>query len=87
MHRLAALINATGGVYSEEQIKEAVLEVLETYTYFEDAYDTISEWNDGLEGDIQRKIVNELAKTVPTIMRKVLFCRACVYGIQNLFYQ
>ena len=64
------MINATRGVYSEEQIKEAVLEVLETYTYFEDAYDTISDWN-GLEGDIQRKIVNELAKSVPTIMRTV----------------
>ena len=55
---------------AKAEIKAAVLEVIDTYTFFEDAYDKVNDWS-GTKGELQRLIVNKYTKVIPTIMREV----------------
>ena len=49
---------------------EAVREVIDTYTFFDDAYDKVNEWS-GKKGELQRLIVDEYTEIIPTLMREV----------------
>ena len=63
-------MNDTTDDYDVSDIKDAVMEVLDTYTYFEDAYDKMALWS-GPEGILQNRIANQYTTAIPTIMRKV----------------
>ena len=65
-------MNDTTHNYTSEDIKTAVLDVLDKYTFFEDAYETLYEWTDG-QGALQRKILDEYTDMVPQILRKVRY--------------
>ena len=71
--RLAMLVDEVNGTYEKSDITKAVLEVIDTYTFFEDAYDKVNEWS-GKQGDLQRIIVNYYTDIIPTVMREVTSC-------------
>ena len=70
--RLAPLVNDSSDSYNLEDISIAVLDVLDKYTFFEDAYETLSEWKGG-KGALQRKIVDEYTDEIPQILRMVRY--------------
>ena len=67
------LVDEVNGTYEKSDITKAVLEVIDTYTFFEDAYDKVNEWS-GKQGDLQRIIVNYYTDIIPTVMREVTSC-------------
>ena len=67
------------GTYEETDIKEAVWEVIDTYTFFDHAYDKIREWS-GTRGELQRIIVNQYTDIIPALMREVI-----VYSFRNIY--
>ena len=48
-------------------------EVIDAYTFFEDADDKVSEWSneEGTTQHLQRFILNNYTKVIPTVMREV----------------
>ena len=71
--RLAMLVDEVNGTYEKSDITKAVLEVIDTYTFFEDANDKVNEWS-GKQGELQRIIVNYYTDIIPTVMREVTSC-------------
>ena len=71
--RLAMLVDEVNGTYEKSDITKAVLEGIDTYTFFEDAYDKVNEWS-GKQGELQRIIVNYYTDIIPTVMREVTSC-------------
>ena len=71
--RLAKLISNVNATYQQSDITKAVLEVIDTYTFFDDAYDKVNEWS-GKQGELQRIIVNNYTDIIPTVMREVTSC-------------
>ena len=55
-----------------EDIRIAVMDVLDKFTFFEDAYEIMYDWEgEGVKGALQKKIVNEYTDEIPNILRKV----------------
>ena len=67
---MAPLVNDSSDNYNLEDISIAVMDVLDKYTFFEDAYEVLDTW-EGEEGKLQKKIINEYTDEIPTILRKV----------------
>ena len=76
---MGELIYAMNGTYDETDIKEAVWEVIDAYTFFDHAYDKIREWS-GTRGELQRIIVNRYTDIIPALMREVI-----MYLFGNLY--
>ena len=84
--RLFGLIGEVNDTYptmTQSDIKAAVYEVIDTYTFFEDAYDKVQEWS-GPRGELQRLIVNDYTKVIPTVMREVILV-TCIWNTYNKY--
>ena len=81
--RLFDLIGDVNQTYQKSDIKAAVYEVIDTYTFFEDAYDKVREWSGEL-GKLQRLIVNDYTKVIPTVMREVILV-TCIWNTYNKY--
>ena len=62
------------GRYSKVNVTEAVRQVIDAYTFFDDADDKVSGWSkdEGTIGHLQRFILNEYTTVIPTVMREVI---------------
>ena len=71
-HRFADLVRKVNDTYSNTQLKSALKEVIDAYTFFDDAYDKIHEWS-GPEAKLQNTIINNYTNEIPFLMREVSF--------------
>ena len=71
LFRLSSLVNNSKENNSIEEIQYAVYDVLDKYTFFEDAHKTLDKWENADEGVIQKKIVNEHTHEIPNVLRMV----------------
>ena len=71
-HRFADLVRKVNSTYSSAQLKSALKEVIDAYTFFDDAYDKIHEWS-GPEAKLQNTIINDYTNEIPILMREVSF--------------
>ena len=71
-HSLVDLVRQVNDTYSSSQLKSALKEVIDAYTFFDDAYDKIHEWS-GPEAKLQNTIINNYTNEIPLLMREVSF--------------
>ena len=69
---MAELFKEVNGTYNDTQIRNSVKEVVETYTFFDDASDKMKQWS-GPEATLQRLIIDKYTDEIPSIMREVNF--------------
>ena len=69
-HSLVDLVRQVNDTYSSSQLKSALKEVIDAYTFFDDAYDKIHEWS-GPEAKLQNTIINNYTNEIPLLMREV----------------
>ena len=67
---MADLIKDVNGTYNDTQIKDAFKEVIDTYTFFDHAYDNIKDWS-GPKGKLQKDIIDNYTNEIPFVMREV----------------
>ena len=69
---MADLFKEVNGTYNDTQIRNSVKEVVETYTFFDDASDKMKLWS-GPEATLQRLIIDKYTDEIPSLMREVMF--------------